>query len=54
MSTETPEEAPKLYAAREPVFPKRVKGNSANLMVVNDFHAWDILSNTLDSLGPWP
>ena len=31
MSTETPEEAPKLYAAREPVFPKRVKGKFRQL-----------------------
>ena len=31
MSTETPEDAPKLYAAREPVFPKRVKGKFRQL-----------------------
>ena len=31
MSTEPPEEAPKLYAAREPVFPKRVKGKFRQL-----------------------
>ena len=31
MSTETPDEAPKLYAAREPVFPKRVKGKFRQL-----------------------
>ncbi len=31
MSTETPEEAPKLYAPREPVFPKRVKGKFRQL-----------------------
>ena len=31
MSTESPEEAPKLYAAREPIFPKRVSGTFRQL-----------------------
>jgi len=31
MSTETPEDAPQLYAAREPVFPKRVNGKFRQL-----------------------
>ena len=48
MSTEAPEEAPKLYAAREPVFPKRVKGKFRQLK-------WWLMIFTLGIyyLTPW-
>jgi len=48
MSTETPDEAPKLYAAREPVFPKRVKGKFRQLK-------WWLMSFTLGVyyITPW-
>lgn len=48
MSTEAPEEAPKLYAAREPVFPKRVKGKFRQLK-------WWLMIFTLGVyyLTPW-